>query len=97
MDKMLFILSNLEKRIKGCTENERSQDKLKRCQDELSDQGILDILICILEMLYYKSVPPTMFQKAFKDKQSDHNQKKKSTHETEGIDLKTIRVHEYQA
>ena len=71
-DKMLFILSNLEKRIKGSIENERSQDKLKRCQDELSDQGILDILMCILEIFYYKSVPPTMFMKAFKEKQIEN-------------------------
>ena len=66
VEKVLFILANIEIRIWESKHNERTDEKLIKCKDEFSDQGILDILFCIIEMLYYKTTPPNLLEKVFK-------------------------------
>jgi hypothetical protein len=62
-EKAKFILNNIEDLIK----NVEGQDtKLFKCKNELVEQGILDILCRILELLYYKTVPTPLFLKPFK-------------------------------
>ena len=63
-DTMQFIVGNLNTIIKDC-QDRRQEQELSKLKEEISDQGILDILLCIVEMLYYKTTPPSMLQKPF--------------------------------
>ena len=44
----------------------------------MSNQGLLDILFCILEMLYYKTTPPMLFEKVFKNNNKEQKEKDKA-------------------
>ena len=46
----------------------------------MSNQGILDILFCIIEMLYYKTTPPSLFEKVFKNNSKEQKEKDKLDH-----------------
>jgi len=78
VDKILFILSNIEIRIEQSTQNQRTDELLIKCKDEMSNQGLLDILFCILEMLYYKTTPPMLFEKVFKNNNKEQKEKDKA-------------------
>jgi hypothetical protein len=60
---------------------------LIKCKDELSDQGLLDILFCIIEILYYKTTPPSLFEKVFKNNSKEQKEKDK-------VDLKSFKLTE---
>lgn len=42
------------------------EEATRKCKDELVEQGILDMLMRIIEMIYYKTVPPPLFERPFK-------------------------------
>jgi len=46
-------------------EVESSDEDLNKCKNELVEQGILDILCRIVEMIYYKTTPPCLFKRPF--------------------------------
>jgi len=81
----MFILFNIETRISESTFNERTNEKLIKCKEEFADQGILDVLFCIIEMLFYKSTPPSLFEKCFKINSKEQKEKDK-------LDLKSFKV-----
>ena len=56
--KALFILQNIEDLMQKAGAHEV---RLKKCKEEITEQGILDILMRSLELIYYKTVPPCMF------------------------------------
>ena len=58
VSKILFILGNIEERIKSV---EMQADKCYQCKCELREQGILDLLCRCLDIMYYKTTPPPMF------------------------------------
>jgi len=45
----------------------------------MSNQGILDILFCIIEILYYKTTPPNLFEKVFKTNSKEQKEKDKAS------------------
>ena len=65
------------------------------CKNEFSNQGILDVLFCIIEMLYYKTTPPCLFEKVFKANNLDQKEKDqtdlKSFKPTESVGQSIIR------
>lgn len=62
VQKVLFILGNIEEMLESASVN---GEELKKCKDEIVEQGILDIIMRILEIIYYKTTPPPMFQRPF--------------------------------
>ena len=62
----MYILKNLEKIL---LEVESHENEYAKAKQELSEQGILDILCKVLEMIYYKTTPPKLMIKAFKASQ----------------------------
>ena len=62
-EKVKFILGNIEILIKDV---ENNSVELFKCKNELVEQGILDMLCRIIEMLYYKTTPTPLFLKPFK-------------------------------
>jgi hypothetical protein len=52
---MSHFLETLEMMI---NQYENDETHLLKCKIELMEQGILDILARVVEMIYYKSVPP---------------------------------------
>ena len=73
VEKVLFILNNVEQRIKFV---ENDTDMLQKCKTQLSQQGILDLLCRVLDIIYYKTTPPPMFHKPFKSNKNKTNQEK---------------------
>ena len=101
IQKMMFILTNLQHRIQ---EVEHDHDKLDKCKSELSEQGILDIICRCIEMIYYKTTPPSMFQRSFKSSKGQGNMASNDKKDDEGqpigsaqVDLHKIRIDEYVA
>ena len=41
-----------------------------KLKEESTEQGILEILLKIIEIIYYKTIPPKLFVKAFSSKKS---------------------------
>jgi hypothetical protein len=66
--KMLMILQNIEERLKKFEDDPETYSKSKT---QLQEQGILDVLCRILDIIYYKSTPPPMFQKPFKSSKTE--------------------------
>ena len=60
--KVMHILENVELILRNV---EMHDSKLEKCKQELAEQGILDIFCRILEIIYYKTTPLTLFQKPF--------------------------------
>ena len=58
-----------------------------KCKEEFSDAGILDILFCILEILYYKTTPPGLLEKTFKSNT-------KEAKEAEVVKLKEFKIND---
>lgn len=95
VSKLIFIIGNLENRIKA-SQQRKNEEELRKCKGEIADQGILDILLCIIEMLYLKTTPPIMFQKPFSSKSSSPSQSgSKGGKSTE--DMKAVRILDFQA
>lgn len=90
--KALFILQSIEDMLSRVEFNE---PELKKCKEEITEQGILDILMRILEMIYYKTVPPCMFQKPFISSKYKREEKEEIP---EGVvDPERIKIDEYVA
>jgi hypothetical protein len=62
-EKVMYILKNLERIL---LEVESDENEYAKAKQELSEQGILDILCRVLEMIYYKTTPPKLMVKPFK-------------------------------
>lgn len=97
--KMLLILQNIEERLKKFEDDPETYSKSKT---QLQEQGILDVLCRILDIIYYKSTPPPMFQKPFKSSKTDSQlEQSKQPNEKEKDEvkqgLKTLRIDEYLA
>jgi hypothetical protein len=60
--KIMYILENIDLIIKNV---ELDDTAVHKCKSELAEQGILDILCCILEMIYYKTTPLPLLQRPF--------------------------------
>jgi hypothetical protein len=73
--------------------NIKNPEMYELVKTQLQEQGILDILCRILDILYFKKTPPPLFQKPFK------SQKTKSENEQSNndVDLKSIKIDEYIA
>lgn len=54
----MFIVNNIEMLI---DEIPTQSEELEQCNTELAEQGVLDVLFRIAEMIYYKMTPPIMF------------------------------------
>ena len=92
--KVIFILQSIEDLMVKAEQNEL---QLKKCKDEIAEQGILDVLLRNLEMIYFKTVPPSMFQKPYissKFKQDDKGEEKPPKRV---VDPKKIKIDEYVA
>lgn len=64
---------------------EELQEKLNKLQSNLAEQGIIDILVKLIELIYYKTVPFPKRELAFVFKP-----KKKGGNITEGDDIEKI-------
>lgn len=62
-EKVKYMLNNIDELIR---EVENNDVRLFKCKNELVEQGILDMLFRILEMLYYKTTPVPLFLRPFK-------------------------------
>jgi hypothetical protein len=61
--------------------------ELQRVKDQLTEQGILQILLQTLVMIYYKETPPPLFERPFKsDKAEDASA---------AVDLATLKIDDY--
>lgn len=90
--KALFILQSIEDLL---SKAEASEPTLKKCKEEITEQGILDILMRSLELIYYKTVPPCMFQKPFISSKYKRDEKEEAP---EGVvDPERIKIDEYVA
>jgi hypothetical protein len=83
--RLAFILSGLRTIVDGAYQE--GEEELKKCKDELTEQGILHILLHTLTMIYYKETPPVLFERPFKsDKAEDGGQR---------VDLAKIKIEDY--
>ena len=62
-EKVKYILDNIEELIRNVESNDV---ELFKCKNELVEQGILDMLCRVLEILYYKTTPTPLFLRPFK-------------------------------
>lgn len=83
--RLAFILRGLRQIIDDAYQE--GEKELRKCKDELTEQGILHILLHTLTMIYYKETPPILFERPFKsDKSEDSSQK---------ADLSAIKIDDY--
>jgi hypothetical protein len=87
--KMLTILQNLEE---GIMAYDDEPEALLKVKTQFQEQGILDILCRILDVIYYKTVPPPMFQKPFKSTKT-----RSENEHSNNIDFEHLRIDEYLA
>ena len=66
--KISYILNNIEEMLLRV---EYDDELFLKCKKELVEQGILDVMCVCLEMLYYKTVPPTMFKRPYSSYKSE--------------------------
>lgn len=64
ISRVSFILDGLQELMESAMT--AGEAALRKCKDELVEQGILDMLMRTIEMIYYKTVPPALFEKPFK-------------------------------
>ena len=101
-EKVKYILNNIDDLIK---DSERSDVLLFKCKNELVEQGILDMLCRIIEMLYYKTTPTPLFYKPFKVRkqitQAEREQAAKNAtgleDKEEEVDIHQVKVEIYVA
>lgn len=94
--KINYILKNLESML---AEVEGSDEDLNKCKNELVEQGILDVVCRIVEIVYYKTTPPCLFKRPF------HGERGAAQKGADGaagrhenaVDLETIKIDEYIA
>lgn len=67
---------------------------LEKCKIEVVEQGILDILCRTLELLYYKTTPPSLFTKPF-ESVNQMNLRQNSEVHAHKIDLHKISIEDY--
>ena len=91
--KIMYILENIDLIIKMVELNDTA---VYKCKSELAEQGILDILCRILEMIYYKTTPLPLFQKPFVKRRPTIKLNEDGS-PIEDIDLKNVIPQDYVA
>lgn len=92
-----FILSNVESLLRTVQFN---IEKSEKCKTELAESGFLDLILRIIQISYYKMMPPPMFEKPFKSTSEFFREAELKSNKREQlgiIDIPSFRIDQYTA
>lgn len=92
-----YILSNVGRLLKSV---QFKLDEAHKCKTEIAEQGFLDIILRILQMSYYKLMPPPLLEKPFKSTSEAFREAELKSNKREQlgiVDLATFRIDKYSA
>jgi hypothetical protein len=65
--QLCFTLANVDALLREVqSECGADSEGARKCKTELAEQGFLDMILRILQLSYYKMMPPPLFEKPFK-------------------------------